>query len=128
VTTGAPAAVELVPDRNTINADRQDVVIITVRIVDEKGSIVPIADNEVFFHVSDNSQILGVGNGDPACHEPDKADRRRAFNGLVQLIVQAKDQPGDIEVTATSNGLRSAKIDISAEPAEGLPIIPMSAR
>jgi len=127
-TTGPPAAVELVPDRNTINADSHDVVIITVRVVDEQGNVVPTAGNEVFFGVSDNAHILGVGNGDPSSHEPDKARKRRVFNGLAQLIVQTKDKPGNIEITATSNGLKSTKLNISTQPTERMPIIPTSAQ
>jgi beta-galactosidase len=70
-TTGAPAAVRLTSDRPKINADGEDVAMVAVAIVDARGRVVPTASNLVTFDVSPNARILGVGNGDPASHEPD---------------------------------------------------------
>jgi beta-galactosidase len=70
-TTGKPAAVQLEPDRTTINADGEDVSVVTVSICDAQDRIVPTATNLVHFALSGPGRILGVGNGDPSCHEPD---------------------------------------------------------
>ena len=70
-TTGAPAAVRLEPDRITINADGEDVSVITVSVRDARNRIVPVATNLVDFDLEGPGKILGVGNGDPSCHEPD---------------------------------------------------------
>ena len=71
-TTGPQAAVKLIPDRVEINADGEDVSIITVEIVDSKGRVVPTAGSEVTFDLTGPGRIIGVGNGAPASHEPDK--------------------------------------------------------
>ena len=70
-TTGAPAAVQLTPDRFTINADGEDVSVFTVAAIDAKGHVVPVATNLIHFELSGPGKILGVGNGNPSCHEPD---------------------------------------------------------
>jgi beta-galactosidase len=70
-TAGAPAALQLTPDRSAIAADSQDAGIITVAVTDAKGHIVPTANNLVKFELSGPARIRGVGNGDPSCHEPD---------------------------------------------------------
>ena len=70
-TTGAPASVQLAPNRTTINADGEDVSVITVAVADAQGRIVPVAGNKINFTVAGAGKILGVGNGDPSCHEPD---------------------------------------------------------
>jgi beta-galactosidase len=70
-TTTAPAAVQLEPDRTTINADGEDVSVITVSVRDAQNRIVPVATNLVDFKLVGPGKILGVGNGDPSCHEPD---------------------------------------------------------
>lgn len=70
-TTGAPAAVRLIPDRAVINADGEDVSVVTVEVVDAKGRVVPVADNLIDFDLDGPGRIIGVGNGDPSCHEPD---------------------------------------------------------
>ena len=70
-TTGEPAAVQLAPDRSNINADGEDVRVIKVSAVDADGRFVPIAQNLVHFELTGVGRILGVGNGDPSCHEAD---------------------------------------------------------
>jgi beta-galactosidase len=71
-TTGEPAAVQLTPNRAAIAADGKDVSVITVSIVDAQGRIVPLASNKIHFELSGPGKILGVGNGDPSCHEADQ--------------------------------------------------------
>jgi beta-galactosidase len=70
-TTGAPAAVLLTPDRATIDANGEDVSVITVAVADAAGRVVPVAGNAVKFELEGPGRIIGVGNGDPSCHEPD---------------------------------------------------------
>jgi beta-galactosidase len=70
-TTGEPAAIQLVPDRATIQADGEDVSVFTVSAVDAQGRRVPVATNQINFDLSGPGKILGVGNGDPSSHEPD---------------------------------------------------------
>ncbi len=71
-TTGEPAAIRLIPDRASIKADGRDVSVITVQVEDDKGRVVPVAGNEITFNLQRPAKILGVGNGDPASHEPDQ--------------------------------------------------------
>ncbi|MHB8614837.1 MAG: beta-galactosidase GalA [Candidatus Acidiferrales bacterium] len=122
-TTGAPTAIKLTPDRQAINADGEDVALITVAVLDEKGRVVPIADNEITFELAGPGKVIGVGNGDPSSHEPDKTSRRKAFNGLAQVIVQTQKQPGDIVLTAHSPGLQSATLNITANAASSRPSV-----
>ncbi len=70
-TTGEPAAIQLTPNRATINADCEDVSVFTVCVTDAQGRVVPPASNRISFELSGAGKILGVGNGDPSCHEPD---------------------------------------------------------
>jgi len=70
-TTGDATQIELTPDRKTINADGQDVSVFTVSALDTQGRVVPVAQNKIHFAVEGPGKIIGVGNGDPSCHEPD---------------------------------------------------------
>ncbi|MGC2160890.1 MAG: beta-galactosidase GalA [Silvibacterium sp.] len=99
-TTGKPASIRLTADRNTINADGEDVAVLRVEALDSDGRLVPIADDLIEFTVSGPGALLGVGNGDPNCHESDKGSKRSLFNGLAQLIVQGTKTPGQIVVEA----------------------------
>jgi beta-galactosidase len=111
-TADAPAAVRLDPWVTRLIADNEDLTPVTVEIVDARGRRAPKADNEVLFRVSGPGRIAGVGNGDPSSHEPDKANRRRAFNGLCQVLVQATGEPGEITLTAGAEGLRVATLSL----------------
>ena len=128
-TTGAPASIELVPDRTSISAaDGEDVSVITVSVHDGPGRLVPTATNMVQFAIEGPGKILGVGNGDPSCHEPDQyasqSDYKRSvFNGLEQIIVQSSKIEGEIVLTATADGLQPTKLYIQTEPGTPRPCV-----
>jgi len=113
-TTGAPAGIRLTADRTSLNADGEDVAMVRVEVVDDHGRLVPTAENEILFDIRGNGSIIGVANGDPSSHEPDKATKRRAFAGLCQVIVQTKAATGQIRLTAMAPGLRSASLVLRA--------------
>jgi beta-galactosidase len=81
-TTGEPAAVQLTPDRAMIKADGEDVSVITVSVTDAQGRIVPVAGNKINFALEGAGKIIGVGNGDPSCHEPDTYIVQRAVKSI----------------------------------------------
>jgi len=113
-TTGDPAGVKLTPDRGTIDGDGEDVSVVTVGVMDSQGRLVPVAENEVTFTVDGPGKIIGVGNGNPSSHEPDKGSKRKVFNGLAQVIVQSQKQGGEIVLAAKADGLQSATVTIHA--------------
>jgi beta-galactosidase len=113
-TTGAPAALRLIADRANLAADNADLAVVTVEVVDAQGRIVPVADNKITFTLTGPAKLIGVGNGDPSCHEPDKANNRSAFNGLAQAIVQTTPKSGEIGFVADTPGLKPAKITLSS--------------
>ena len=76
----------------------------------------------IYFHVS-GGILLGVGNGDPASHEPDTANYRKLFSGLAQAIIQAPQGAGEITLTANSPGLKAATITLNAD-SMGQPFVP----
>ncbi len=114
-TAGPPARLVLTTDRPTIDADGADVAVVNVAVTDAAGHVVPTASNLVRFAVH-GGVALGVGNGDPSCHEPDAADQRSAFNGRCQVIVRSTPTPGPITVTASADGLSAATATVSAVP------------
>jgi len=100
------------------------VALIQATIVDSKSRIVPTASNKITFSVNTLGKVLGVGNGDPSSHEPDKSNSRSAFNGYARVIIQSTDQAGDIEVTASSPGLQDGKVSFtSMKPTQFVPTI-----
>jgi len=114
-TAGRSAKIELIADRKSIKADRKDLSFVTVRILDKDDNLIPDADNLVNFRIEGDAFIAGVDNGNPVSHEPFKASYRKAFHGLALAIIQAKEKPGRVTLTATSEGLQSATIVIETK-------------
>lgn len=109
VTAGEPHRLELIADKEEINADGYDLSFITVKVVDENGNLCPNADNLVTFETNDLTTIVAVGNGNPASIEPFQANYRKAFNGLCMVIVKSKKGGlGRLKIKATSRGLESS--------------------
>jgi beta-galactosidase len=109
-TTGPAYGLQVTTTNAHIRANSEDCAMLEVSIVDKFGSVIPDATNLIHFASTGAAQILGVGNGDPTSHEPDRATQRHAFHGLCLGIAQAGDKPGQATVTVSSPGLKSATI------------------
>jgi beta-galactosidase len=111
----------LTADRVYIQADGEDLSVVTVKIVDAKDRPVPVAANKVSFELQGPGRILGVGNGDPTCYEPDRPESagkasRSAFNGLCMVLVQSSLEAGQMIVAAQSAELEGATVTIATLP------------
>ena len=109
-TTGESSQITLNSIGSTLKADGCDVAVIKIAIRDAKGRVVPTANNLVRFSVEGPGRIIGTGNGDPSCHDPEKKDWRKAFNGLCQVLVQTDKTAGKIKLTALSETLQGATV------------------
>jgi beta-galactosidase len=115
-TTGVPHEVVVTPYRTTMLSDGRDAAVINISVVDKQGREVPDAHDLMTFHIRGNMKILGVGNGDPSSHEPDKCEegawQRHLFNGKCQVIVQAGTVPDRVFFEARAEGLQTGSTDI----------------
>ena len=115
-TAGKAARLQLSADRKIINADGEDLSFITVRVLDEKGVIVPEASNQIQFEISGPGVIVATDNGNAADLTSFQSVERKAFNGLALAIVKTKNRmPGTIKITARSTGLSTSEIIIKAQ-------------
>lgn len=118
-TTGEPYRIIVVPDREKIMADGEDATVVNIHVVDEQGREVPDASDLIIFKTEGPGNIIGVGNGDPSSHEPDKIlfgdYRRHLFSGKCQAILQSTGTPGEIIFRASSDGLVEDSVIIHCE-------------
>jgi len=114
-TAAAPASLTLTPDRPMIKGDGYDLSFVTVRVVDDNGVFCPLADNKIDFTVSGPGEIAAVDNGNAATTDPFQASWRRAFNGMALVIIRsAPGRVGEIQLTASSSGLRTTQVKLKA--------------
>lgn len=123
-TTGAAVALRLVPDRTALAGDGCDAIPVTVEALDQDGRPVPTANQSMEFEISGPGAIIGVGNGDPNCHEPEKGNKRSLFNGLAQVIVQSTRDAGEIKLTASADDLAPATATLQSQPCALRPSVP----
>jgi beta-galactosidase len=124
-TTGAPVALRLVLDRPSLAGDGCDAQPITVQALDAAGRLHPTANGPVTLALDGPGSIIGLGNGDPNCHEPEKGNRRSLFNGLAQVIVQSQaGASGPLVLHARADGMASAEVSLVVVATDSRPMVP----
>jgi beta-galactosidase len=122
-TTGPAYRIMVTPDKTTLHADGEDLCIMNITVTDKQGREIPDAMNLVKFTATGNARIIGVGNGDPGSHEPDKYFdlnwQRKLFNGKCQVIVQSTSQEGSSNFMATAEGLQPATVILQTKRIDG---------
>jgi beta-galactosidase len=125
-TTGKPLGLKLIPDRTRLAGDGYDAQPVTVQVVDAQGRVVPTSESLVKFEVTGQGKIIGLNNGDPSNHEPEKGDQHKVFHGLAQVILQsASEGEGKLTLRATSEGLTAAEIAIDVSLVVPRPSVPV---
>jgi beta-galactosidase len=126
-TTGVPAGLQIIPDRPSLAGDGCDAQPVTVQVVDAQSRLVPTANQLVKFELSGPGAIIGLNNGDPTCHEPEKGDQHSVFHGLAEVILQSGFAgQGKLTLRATSAGLTPAEVTIDVPPAAARPAVPIA--
>lgn len=111
---GDPVKVSMKPDRTTITADGRDLVFVEISVLDAKGVAVENARNIVEFKVSGAGKLVGVDNGDSVDFDSYEGPERKLFSGKAMAIIQSDGTGGEINITATSPGLESDTVTVSA--------------
>jgi beta-galactosidase len=111
---GAPARIELVPDRTEIAADGQDVCHIEARLLDSEGVRVPDDERLVTFAAEGAGRIAGVDNGDLRAADLYCGTSFTTRWGRCLCVVKAARSAGAITLTASSDGLPDARVELSA--------------
>lgn len=114
-TAGKPAKIKLVPDRQNIKANKQDLSYVKAYVLDENDLLVPFAENNIEFEVSGAGILNAVGNGNQNSHTPLKGKQMEAYLGKCLAIVQSGGEKGIITLTAKSEGLPDTTVEIVVE-------------
>ena len=122
-TTGEGQQIRVTVDRLEIRADKKDVAVACVKILDKKGRVVPTACESLNLEVAGPVRILGVGNGNPAFQEKERPEEAEArifsvdtFNGLAQVLLQSTGEAGEAILTVRSGNLEEGQVTIQLKP------------
>jgi beta-galactosidase len=111
---GDAAKIRLKVDKNSLKADGRDMVFVEISMVDHEGNPVANANNRVEVEVCGAGRLVGLDNGSSADYEQYKGTSRKLFGGKLLAMIAAKEEPGDINLKVTSNGLHGEEIIIKA--------------
>ena len=104
-TAGTPDHISL-----TIDYKGKNTTFVVAEVVDKDGNLCPWAEDQIYFSVLGNAQIIGTDNGCQTSMENFKAPRRKAFFGKCMVVVK-----GYGTLTAKSPTLKSAEISCQIE-------------
>ena len=123
-TTGEAVALKITPDRDSLAGDGRDAIPVTIAAVDAKGRVVPGAAPMVTFKVEGPGKLMGMGNGDPNCHEPEVGPDHSLFHGLGQAIVcSLPGGSGELVLRATAPGIKEASIKMNVSKSDVMPSV-----
>ncbi len=112
-TTGKAVRLKIVSDNPEWCADGIDLQHLRVIAVDKKGRRVQLAQGDVKFTVKGDATLAAVSSGDHQSDELNVTDHRKLYNGSCLAILRAGLTPGEVTVTATAEGLKSAKVKLN---------------
>lgn len=115
-TTGEAAALEVTTyrDRTDLAADGEDLLFVSVSVVDAEGDVVPDAEPTVAFSVDGPGEIVTTDNGDPTDFNPFPETERRAFAGKALAIVRAeRGGSGELTVKAEADGVEGGAVTVT---------------
>ena len=121
-TTGPAIALQLRLEDGDIQADGEDMAILTCFCEDADGNIVPDACPVVSFDTNELGRIVGTGS-DVCDHTPVPSLERRMRAGLISIAIKVGDQSGILRVYARAEGLVPARLDIDVAPAVRRPFL-----
>jgi beta-galactosidase len=100
-TAGVPAQLRLTTDNAALKADRNDLALVTLAIIDDRGTLVPDAENRLDFSLLGPARFLGGENGNPVDVTAHGRPWRKAFAGLARAFYAGQDDAADgVEVAA----------------------------
>ncbi|MCR4853447.1 MAG: DUF4982 domain-containing protein [Prevotella sp.] len=92
--------------RLSIDYKGKNLTFVAVDIVDNNGTLCPLAENQVFFE-TEGLEIVGVDNGCQTSMERFKDNKRKAFFGKCLVVVKGKGR-----LKANAIGLKTSEITI----------------
>lgn len=114
-TTGRATAVKLVAEQTDWKADGMGLQYVKVYAVDNNGRVVPDMKGDVLFEVSGTAKLLAVDNGNHYTDEVFTRNQIKWHNGFAMAILRSTTEPGQIQLTVKSDGLKSANVRLNVQ-------------
>ncbi len=111
-TAGAPYAINLVADRNKINADRNDLSFVKIEVVDAHGQLVSQDSIKISLTLSGNGELAASGNANPKDMASVNRPLISTYKGKALAVIRPSRKEGNIKIMAESQGLKTGELVI----------------
>lgn len=109
-TAGKPHQIVLESDRESLQANGEDLAFVTVSVVDKDGNYCPTATHQLNFSVEGQGQYIAACNGDPTSLEMFHLPTMKLFSGKLVVVVQSTEEVGELELKVEGEGLEGARL------------------
>ena len=110
-TAGKAKSVRLTTDSKALKADGQDLLFVTVEIVDAEGRVNPIAAHELSATVKGGGTLIAFGNADIKDCDSYVDATHKAWKGRALLVVKSQRQSkGAVSITVAGKDLKTGRL------------------
>ena len=102
-TAGEPARLRLTPDKRAMQSDGQDLIYVTVEVVDSKGNVCPEAAIACDAIVKGAGQLLAFASADLKDTEPYTSSHVTTWKGRALLVVRSAQTKGKVQLSIKSS-------------------------
>lgn len=114
-TAGKAHHLVVTANTDTLAANGDDLVYLTIQVADKNGNICPTDSRRVKFSVSGAGAFEATANGDPTCILPFQNPEMDLFSGAATAIVRSGKEAGEIKFTVSSKGVKPATYTIQVK-------------
>ena len=113
--TGAPAAIRLVPEKTSAPADGHSLIYVKVEVTDAQGAVVPDAAIPLRASLEGSGLSLAAfGSGNPITAENYTSGSFSSYRGLALAILRTGYEAGEAVLTVSAEGLAPVSVDLSS--------------
>ena len=114
-TTGAPARIRLLPEKEQMQADGHDLIYVNIQIEDAQGRVVPNAEIHLSAEAAGSGWLAAFGTGNPVTAENYTDGNTVSWRGRAQAVLRAGYDPGSLSLTVSADGLaaETVRLDVT---------------
>lgn len=113
LTTGTPASIRLLPEKQEMKADGHDLIYVGIELLDKDGLVVPDAAVALKAEVSGSAVLSGFGSGNPITEEDYTKGETVSYRGRAMAIFRAGYEAGTVEVTVSADGMEDVRVELN---------------
>jgi len=107
-TTSNPFELKIIPDRKEL-LSYGDLCYLKIIAVDEKGLIVPDADNKIVVEVKGDGKLIALGNSDPFFEGSLVSPFGKLYKGKALAVIKSIKDEGEIYIKVSGDMLKSSE-------------------